>query len=64
MFCRCFWKDPKGDFRNYDKEAKKIKIGVVNNWGFFNVENSWFRVERQVRILVILYLFDIYICAK
>jgi hypothetical protein len=37
---------------------------VVNNWGFFNVENSWFRVERQVRILVILYLFDIYICAK
>jgi hypothetical protein len=26
MFYRCFWKDPKGDLRNYDKEAKQVKI--------------------------------------
>jgi hypothetical protein len=26
------------------KKLSKLKLGVVNNWGFFNVESNWFSV--------------------
>ncbi len=30
------------------RKLSKLKLGVVNNWGCFNVESSWLRVERQL----------------
>jgi len=30
------------------RKLSKLKLGVVNNWGFFNMESSWFRIERQL----------------
>jgi hypothetical protein len=38
------------------RKLSKLKLGAINNWDFFNVENNWLRVEGQLLVLVILYL--------
>jgi hypothetical protein len=38
----------KGIMGTMIRKLNKLKLGVINNWDFFNVENSWFRVEGQL----------------
>jgi len=30
------------------RNLSKLKLAVVNNWVFFNLESNWFKVERQL----------------